>query len=222
MARLARVVLPGYPHHITQRGVRGMDIFASGDDRLEYLHHMAEQGKRYGVEFLSWCLMTNHVHLVAVPEKEVSLARGIGEAHRQYARTVNFRERIRGHLFQERFHSCPTDERHFIASVRYAERNPVRAGMVELPWAYEWSSAAWRTGRRGRDHLVEEREPFGLDIDWEELLLSDPGEMEVLRERSRTGRPCGNEDFIDLAERIVGRTLRRLPRGRPRKQRRWR
>lgn len=94
--------------------------------------------------------------------------------------------------------------------------------MVGLPWEYEWSSAAWRTGRSGKDALVEDRKPFGLDIDWDELLLSGPDEIEVLRERSRTSRPCGNEDFIDLAERIVGRTPRRLPRGRPRKQRRWR
>ncbi len=220
MARLPRVVLPGYPHHITQRGVRGMDIFCSPDDRREYLHHMAEQGRRYGVVFLSWCLMTNHVHLVAAPEREDSLARAIGEAHRRYARTVNFRERIRGHLFQERFHSCPTDERHFIASVRYAERNPVRARMVAVAWEYRWSSAAWRTGRCDSDPLVQARDPFGLDIDWEELLLSDPDETDTLRERSRTGRPCGNDDFVDLAERLVGRTLRRLPQGRPRKQRR--
>lgn len=218
MARLARVVLPGYPHHITQRGVRAMDIFWSEDDRLEYLHQVAEQGKKHGVVYVSWCLMTNHVHLVAVPEKPTSLARGIGEAHRRYARAVNLRDQKRGHLFQERFSSCPTDERHFIASVRYAERNPVRARMVELPWDYEWSSAAFRIGQKKKDPLVGERQPFGLDIDWEELLLSDPEEMEVLRERSRTGRPCGNDDFIDLAGRIAGRVLRRLSPGRPRRK----
>jgi len=153
VARLARVVLPGYPHHVTQRGVRAMDIFWSADDRAEYLHHMAEQSRKHGLVCLSWCLMTNHVHLVVVPEKPTSLARGIGEAHRRYARTVNFRQQKRGHLFQERFYSCPLDEQHFIASVRYAERNPVRARMVELPWEYEWSSAAWRTQVSRKYHI---------------------------------------------------------------------
>ncbi len=90
MPRLSRLVVPGYPHHITQRGVRSMDIFADDQDRLSYLQFMAEESDRFGVTFMGWCLMSNHVHLIAVPEREESLARAIGEAHRRYTRMKNF------------------------------------------------------------------------------------------------------------------------------------
>lgn len=86
MARFARLVVPGYPHHITQRGVRSMNIFASDDDRRAYLTFMAEESERFGVTFLAWCLMTNHVHLIAQPGDSDSLARAIGEAHRRYTK----------------------------------------------------------------------------------------------------------------------------------------
>ena len=90
MPRLSRLVVPGYPHHITQRGVLSTDIFADNLDRLSYLQFMAEESDRFGVTFMGWCLMTNHVHLIAVPEREDSLARAIGEAHRRYTRMKNF------------------------------------------------------------------------------------------------------------------------------------
>ena len=92
MARMARVVLPNYPHHITQRGVRSMEIFHTDDDRHQYLRLIRQQGDRFGLRFVSYCLMSNHVHLVAVPEQEDSLARSIGEGHRLYTRMVNFRQ----------------------------------------------------------------------------------------------------------------------------------
>ncbi|MCK4391550.1 transposase, partial [Candidatus Bipolaricaulota bacterium] len=81
MPRIGRVVVPDYPHHVTQRGVRRMDVFFSDEDRTTYLDLLAEQGGRYGIQFLAWCLMTNHVHLIVVPLHEHSLAKGIGEAH---------------------------------------------------------------------------------------------------------------------------------------------
>jgi putative transposase len=220
MARIARVVLPGHPHHVTQRGVRSMDIFWSDDDREEYIGHLLEQGHRFGLALLAYCLMTNHVHFVVVPDKPDSLAQGIGEAHRRYTRFVNFRQGKRGHLFQRRFYSCPMDEPHFIAAVVYVERNPVRAGLVRMPWDYSWSSAKFRMGHVEEDRLVTERKPFGLDVEWRDRLRQDPREMSVLREKTRTGRPCGGLGFIDLAERMTGRVLRPLPRGRPRKRRR--
>jgi putative transposase len=105
MARFSRLVVPGYPHHIVQRGVRSMNIFADDNDRRAYLSFMAEEADRFGVSFLAWCLMTNHVHLIAQPEEVDSLTRAIGEAHRRYTRMKNFAEGVRGYLFQGRFSS---------------------------------------------------------------------------------------------------------------------
>ena len=97
MPRLSRLVVPDYPHHITQRSVRSMDIFADDQDRLNYLQFMAEESNRFGVTFLGWCLMTNHVHLIALPESEESLAQAFGEAHRSYTRMKNFPAGVRGY-----------------------------------------------------------------------------------------------------------------------------
>jgi putative transposase len=196
-----------------------MDVFTSDQDRDLYLELVRKHAAQSGLEVLSWCLMTNHVHFVAIPAREDSLARGIGEAHRLYTRAVNSRQEVRGHLFQERFFSCPLDERHFVAAVRYVERNPVRAGLAEQAWEYPWSSARFHVGRRSRDRLVSERRPFGLDLDWRSLLALDPKESETLRSmtkvgRPKVGRPLGDQKFMDAAERLTGRVLHRLPPGR--------
>jgi len=110
MARIARVVALGVPHHITQRGNRRQQTFFGSDDYAAYLDLMAEWCGRRGIEIGAYCLMPNHVHLIAVPESEDGLRRGIGEAHRRYSRRINFREGWRGHLRQGRFASYPMDE----------------------------------------------------------------------------------------------------------------
>lgn len=217
MARIARVVLPGHPHHITQRGVRGMEVFRTDEDRRLYLKLMAEQGVRFGVTFQAYSLMTNHTHLIAIPQETDSLAHAIGEAHRRYTRAVNRREGVSGYLFQGRFYSCPLDRRHFVAAARYLERNPVRAGLVRAAWEYPWSSAAFHMGRRAEDSLVKDPGLMGLAGDWKRMLLDDPREVAFLRERTRTGRPCGDRQFIMRAEKLTHRTLRPLSGGRPAK-----
>lgn len=216
MPRIARVVLPGYPHHITQRGVRSMSIFSSDDDRREYLRLLAQQGRRFGVSFAAYCLMPNHVHLIAIPAQAASLARGIGEAHRLYTCEVNDREGVKGYLFQGRFYSCPLDERHLMASIRYIVRNPVRAGLAKSAWEYPWSSAAFQVGLRKSDPLLESVNPFGLVADWKELFAVDPDETAVLRKNIRSGRPSGEAGFMEKAEQLTGRLLRYQPQGRPR------
>lgn len=216
--RIARVVLPGVPHHISQRGVRSMRVFFSDDGRTTYLRFLEEQGRRYGLSFLAWCLMTNHVHLIAVPSEVESLARGIGEAHRRYTRMVNSRKGVRGYLFQGRFFSCPLDERRLFAAVRYVLRNPVRAGVVEKPEEYIWSSARWHVGMIPSDPLVKGPGPLAEIDDWEGFLTSDPEEIDVLREHTRTGRPYGGEMFVAAAERATGRVLRKRRPGRPRRE----
>lgn len=213
MARIARVVIPDFPHHVVQRGVRRMDVFFSDDDREEYLSLLAEQGDRFGVHYLAWCLMPNHVHLIAVPKTESSLALGIGEAHRKYTRYINFREGWRGYLFQGRFHSCPLDGGHLLAAIRYVLRNPVRAGMTDQSWDYRWSSARWLVGLTGSDKLSVHSSLLDDIVDWRSFLAVHEDSRSDIRRHTRTGRPLGDEQFIDRLESLTGRTLRPRKRG---------
>ncbi len=155
MARIARVVMPNLPHHVVQRGVRRMDVFFSPEDRQEYLSLLSQSVSKYALDFLAWCLMSNHAHFVVVPQQQRSLAGAFAEAHRRYTRMVNFREGWRGHLWQERFHSYPMNERHLLAAVRYVEMNPVRAGLVERPEDWEWSSARYHLEQKTTDWWCE-------------------------------------------------------------------
>ncbi len=167
MARMARIVVPGYPHHVTQRGVRSLPIFRDDEDRRSYLEFMRRETQRFQVGILAWCLMTN---LIAIPEDEKALARAIGEAHKRYSRMRNFAEGVWGYLFQGRFGSCVLDEKHLAAAVRYVENNPIRAGMVKRAWEYPWSSARFHAGERDSDVLVKDRNLWGLVANWREFL----------------------------------------------------
>ena len=131
MARLARLVIPGLPHHVTQRGNRRQQTFFNDGDYAAYLELMADWCREEGVEIWSYCLMPNHVHLIAVPKTEDGLRRAIGEAHRRYTRRINFREQWRGYLWQGRFASFIMDEPYLLAAARYVELNPVRAKLVD-------------------------------------------------------------------------------------------
>jgi len=214
MARLARVVAPGLPHHVTQRGNRRQPVFFSDDDYRTYLRLLKAQSARWGFEVWAYCLMTNHVHLIVVPQDESSLPRGIGETHRRYTRHINFREGWRGYLWQGRFGSVPLDERYLVAAVRYVERNPVEAGLVEHPEAYPWSSA--------RAHVRRETDPVLTPCflteqidDWRGFLASaNPVDRaRQLAQAMRTGRPCGDAGFVRRLETQLGRRLQRAKPG---------
>ncbi len=214
MARLARVVAPGYPHHLTQRGNRRQQVFFGDDDYAAYRSLMAEWLGRSGCVVWAYCLMPNHVHLVVVPGSAEGLRAGVGEAHRRYTRRVNFRENWRGHLWQGRFSSYVMDERHLLAAVRYIELNPVRAGLVARPEDWRWSSVHGHLA--GEDDELLSAGPM-LDLvgkfttDWRGYLGQDtPGEtLARLRQHERTGRPAGSPEFVGRLERLLGRPLRR-------------
>jgi putative transposase len=186
-----------------------MDVFFSDEDRQAYLKLLATQGHLHGVEYLAWCLMTNHVHLIAVPTDSSSLAAGIGEAHKLYTRRINFREGWRGFLFQGRFFSCPIEPSRLIAVVRYVLQNPVRAGLVDHPWDYAWSSARWLVGVRGRDPLTRGMGPLAEVDDWRNLLETPEEELSTIRQHTRTGRPFGSKSFVTQAEGVLGRRLQK-------------
>ena len=209
MARIARIVIPGYPHHVTQRGNRRQETFFGDDDYREYIHIMSHWCRENRVGIWSYCLMPNHVHLIAVPRDKEGLARAIGEAHRRYTRYINFREGWRGYLWQGRFASYVMDQRHLIAAARYVELNPVKAGLVQDPGDYKWSSAKAHLAGED-DDLVTTAPLLEMISDWAGLLASEMPEDEeaVLRMHSRTGRSLGGPDFLDAIERLLGRSVR--------------
>jgi putative transposase len=223
MARLARAVVPGLPHHVTQRGNRRQRTFFREGDYALYRSLMMEWCGRCGVEIWAYCLMPNHVHLIAVPRSEEGLRLGIGEAHRRYSRAVNFRQGWRGHLWQGRFASFVMDEPHLLAATRYIERNPLRAGLVPRAEDWPWSSAAPHV--RGQDdgwvrvRPLLERTAGGV-CTWRKWLARD--EDAAVRERlqlhERTGRPMGEEAFLQRLEGILGRQLSPGKPGRPPKE----
>ena len=222
MPRVARVVAPGIPHHVTQRGNNRQDVFFTDDDRRFYLETLKEQSERYRLEVWGYCLMTNHVHLVVTPAGADSLANAIGRTNFQYTRYINRFHGRSGHLWQNRFFSCPTDGDHFLAAVRYAECNPRRARMVRLPWRYRWSSAAAHCGQGDPSGLLDVRKwrKIMRAAQWRKLLVEaqEEQEVELIRKRTFTGRPLGSDRFIAKLETRLNRRLRANPLGRPAKK----
>jgi putative transposase len=219
MARIARVVIHGYPHHITQRGNRRQETFFCKEDYALYKELMTRWYKRYGGEIWAYCLMPNHVHLIAVPRDAESFHKVIGEAHRRYTRSINFCEMWRGHLWQGRFASSVMDENYLMAAVRYIELNPVRAHLVKDPVEYRWSSA--NAHMKGRDDGLVVVGPLLNRIqDWGSFLQAgvEKEKTVLICRHERTGRPLGRAAFLIRLENELGKRLTPLKGGRPRKQ----
>lgn len=160
MPRIARIVVPGEPHHVVQRGNRRLPTFFCDDDYCRYLELLRSWCENHSVEVWAYCLMTNHVHLILVPATESGLRLALGETHKRYTAHINRREGWTGHLWQGRFSSYAMDEGYLLAAARYIELNPVRAGMVQDPYAYKWSSA--RAHLTAKDDLVVKVAPSSL------------------------------------------------------------
>ena len=218
MARLARVVIPGVPHHVTQRGNRRQTVFFGEEDYRAYLDLLREHALAAGVAVWAWCLMPNHVHLLLLPPEPGSLRAALAEAHRRYSRALNQRQGWHGYLWQGRFASCPVDEAHALTAARYIEQNPARARLVGKPEDWAWSSAkAHLTGKP--DGLTDLTPLAEMVPDWAGILaqrLDDAG-LESIRRGERTGRPLGNPAFIKQLEAASGRQLAPQKRGRKRR-----
>jgi putative transposase len=215
MARIARVVAAGMPHHVVQRGNRRQDVFFSDEDKRNYLKILKEQSELHGVEYWAYCLMDNHVHLIAVPQGPESLAKAIGETHRRYTRMINFREGWRGYLWQGRFHSFVLGERHLYAAMRYVERNPVRAKMVSRAEEYSWSSARAHAFKK-HDEIITNCFLEDEIKDWSGYLDCEEGEedLKLMRRHGATGRPLGSGEFIKNLARKLGVDLEKKRPGR--------
>lgn len=209
MPRIARLVVPGYPHHVTQRGNRRQKTFFNSQDHLAYLELVASAKEKARCEIWAYCLMPNHVHFVIVPEHEGSLADLFKEAHRRYTRRINFRENWRGHLWQERFHSFVMDEKHLNATVRYVELNPVSARLCDKPQEWRWSSIHAHLAGKD-DELIKVRPMLDRHPNWRDYLAGYQSNdiIEKVRMHTRTGRPLGSESFIETLESLSGRSLK--------------
>jgi putative transposase len=220
MSRIARIVVPGLPHHVTQRGNRGERVFFDDGDYALYRDWLAGSCRRFGVEVWAYCQMPNHVHLILTPQDGDGLALALARTHRLYAGYVNARARQTGHLFQGRFGSVALDEEHLINAARYVGLNPVRAGLAARAW--DWPHSSVRAHVAGRDDgLVSVRPLLDRAPRFVDLLerVADPDAFGPLRRSELIGRPLGSAAFVAEIEKRLGRSLAPGKRGRkPRKQ----
>ncbi len=219
MPRTARVVIPGIPHHVTQRGNYRQKVFYTDKDKEQYVNWIVEYVKKYEVEVAGYCIMGNHVHFVVIPKKEESLSRLFNMAHMRYSQYMNKKLKALGHLWQGRFYSSPLGEESLKEVLRYVERNPVRAKMVKKAWDYEWSSAKEHIGgKAGKLPVTGIKEILGKnEKEWKAYIEEKDREdaLKQIRLSTLNGKPYGSEKFITWLETKLKLKLRLLPRGRP-------
>jgi len=214
MARLARVIIPGLPHHVTQRGNGRARTFFGDADYALYRDLLAQHCRAADVEVWAWCLMPNHVHLILVPSDRDGLRRALAAVHRRYAGIIQARRKRTGHFWQGRFGAAVMDEEHVAAALRYVSLNPVRARLVERARDWRWSSTrAHLSGKSdGITALAPIRDCFPRFAD----LLDDAPEADLfdrLRAAESVGRPLGDDRFLARVERLTARALRPAKRG---------
>lgn len=219
MPRIARIIAPGYPHHVTQRGNNRAVVFFDDEDRQTYLKILAVNARKHSLQIWAYCLMDNHFHILAVPENESALARGIGVTNLVYTQYLNRKRNQSGRIWQNRFFSCVVGDDIYLWSVaRYIERNPLKARLAKRPEAYRWSSA--------KAHLADADDtllssPSWLTqperADYSKFVKDKNNELdEMLRKATRTGRPFGSDSFIEELESRLQQTLKAKSVGRPR------
>jgi putative transposase len=213
MARNARCILRGLAYHVTQRGTNRQKVFFSSAHRKTYLKLLERNLDDAGARVLAYCLMPNHVHLVVIPERADSLAILFRRVHGAYAQAVNAGLGRSGHLWQNRFYSCPLSERHLWVALRYVEANPVRAGLAARPEHYPWSSAPEHLSERKPSGLVDAgfwERAGGVEM-WRQMHASAEGDRQLtlLRRCTYAGRPFGEEEFIIRLEDRFQRKWRR-------------
>ena len=211
MPRRARIILPGLPHHVTQRGNRRQQVFFCDNDYRAYLKFLETSSESFGFAIWSYCLMPNHVHLLVVPSTESSLREGIASVHQNYTRLINSSHHWTGHLWQGRFFSCAVEPHNAAIVARYIELNPARAKICADPRAYPWSSAniACSGGSDGRSGFAPIYSPGGT---WEEFLKYESDDasrnnldtLTKIRKTISSGRPLGSDEFIEKIERETG------------------
>lgn len=218
MPRIARVVAPNYPHHITQRGTNKTHIFLDDEDRLYFLQGLKVYAKKTGTKIWAYCLMGNHFHLLLIPRDADSLGKCLHGATFRYAQHFNKKYERTGRLWQNRYFSCMVDEREYLwGVVRYIEMNPIRVNLVGKPELWKWSSA--------KAHVRGEKDPYLSEDSWldeserteYQRFISDESKEDEIRKATSTGRPFGSLEFSERLEKELQRVLRPKKGGRPKK-----
>jgi putative transposase len=227
MPRRARLLLPGIPLHLIQRGNNRSACFYADEDYLFYLDHLRLQAEQHGCDIHAWCLMTNHVHLLVTPSKPESASLMMKDLGQRFVQYINRTYERSGTLWEGRFRSCLLQEEDYVFSCyRYIEMNPVRAGMVEHPAEYRWSSY----GANAHGLPSEIIEPhllyraLGETVDlrasaYRELFRYqlDPGLVDQIRSATNGNYALGNSRFTAEVEQALGRRAGRGKAGRPKR-----
>ncbi|MEE8597876.1 MAG: transposase, partial [bacterium] len=239
MPHTVSTVIPKLPCHITQRGSYRYNVFQDDEDRLKYLSWIDEYSKKYRLSIFAYCLMDNHVHFIATPQKEDTLAGVLGIAHIRYSQYINKKKKVSGSLWQGRFYSCTLNRSHLMAAIRYVEKNPVRVGIVKKAWEWKWSSAATHIGEANQMiHLEDITNLIDVSTEsWKQYLDFDENEKDTndIRKHTLLGIPLGTAVSFNVkpdkkVDRLVSvlsgdklkkRTVKKLsvsPKGRPTKR----
>jgi putative transposase len=198
MPRQQRIIIPDIPHHVTQRGNNGQDVFFSPDDRKRYLRWIIQYTSKYEFDIIAYCLMTNHVHFVGIPRKMHSIARTFQIVQMMHCQAVNKARGRDGHLWHSPYGCAPMDNKHMWLAIRYVEQNPLRAGIVDRAIDYPYSSARAHCGLSDDPVLAQGIRLHGAFDNWKETLreVPDRESIELIKNCTMRGLPCGEKRFV--------------------------
>ena len=220
MPRKARVVLPGQLYHVTQRGNYRHKVFFDDQDRVVYLKYLEESALKYELKIYAFCLMDNHVHFIVSPCHDKSMAFVFRVTHQKYSLYLNKRLKQFGHRWQSRFYSCLLLGGHIQKALRYVERNPVRAGMVDNPWQYAWSSARSHVGIKYNIITINDIKDYIGESSWKSYVTQYDQEEDLdnIRIGTMQEKAFGPMEMIEMIEKESGIKLTIRSQGRPFKE----
>ncbi len=219
MPRRARFIIPEYLYHLTQRGNNRQTVFHENKDYILYLKRLEEYSQKYGVKIYAYCLMPNHVHLIAKPLYKDSFARMFLSLNMRYAQYFQKKTNGCGHVWQGRYFSCLLQGSHICAAIRYVEVNPLRANLVKVLWDYHWSSARFHLGVKYKWITLSSVDEY-VDIDnWREYLsMEEEGFfLDSIRNATKKNLILGNQEYILGIEKRYNQKILPNPMGRPKK-----
>ncbi len=222
--RSKRLDLPGFPLHVTHRGVDRCPVFRESADRHRYLIALAGASERWDVRIHAYVLMGNHVHLLVSADRAGAIGKFMQSAAGRYTWHFNRRWGRTGTLWEGRFRSCVVgDDAYLLNCMSYIEQNPVRAGLCLHAWDWPWSSASHHLGQRDDPWMRDHEVYLTLECDarerrarWRGILERQNPDVARLREATRTQAPIGAPGFLEELSRQSGRAVAPRPVGRPR------